>query len=120
LVPPVTSPIAQAVGLDFFSRPTDDHALVLAPAADLARVRADVIERWRSLKAAMSSGIAHADSPSAEAEQRLSVLERRTIAFASFDDPPALPPSTSIAYLVGTPSQAWLAVLVHTTIVDIS
>jgi hypothetical protein len=120
LVPLVTTPIAQAIGLDFFSRPTDDHALVLAPAAQLAAIRTDVTERWRSLKAAMSSGIAHADSPSAEAEQRLSTLEHRTIAFASFDDPPALPPTTSIAYVVGTPSQAWLAVLAHTTIVNIS
>ena len=67
-----------------------------------------------------TSAVLHQRSQLSDAEQRLSVLERRTIAFASFDDPPALPPSTSIAYLVGTPSQAWLAVLVHTTIVDIS
>jgi len=119
-VPQVTSPIAQAVGLDFFSRPSDDHALVLVPAAQLVTIRTDVTERWRSLKAAMSSGIAHADDPSTEAEQRLAALERRTITFASFADPPALPPSTSIAYLVGTPSQAWLAVLAHTTIINIS
>ena len=84
---------------------------MVARREDLVFVHAAVAERWRSLLAALSSGIAHAD-PNEDTSAREKAL-------AAVEETNALPADVTVAYAVAPLGSEWRAQLGAATIVEV-
>jgi len=128
--------VGQLVGLNLYERSWTGTAVILALREDLASVHAAVAERWRSLLAGMSSGIAHADynDPATEdlerayseygrvaivAPQAVVPNAARQVLFVGIEDAGPLPENVSVAYAVTPLTDTWRKSLGSVTIVDV-
>ncbi|MEO8877028.1 MAG: hypothetical protein ABI461_15660 [Polyangiaceae bacterium] len=128
--------IGQIVGLDLYERKWTGTALVIAPRADLGSVHGVIADRWRTLLAAMSSGIAHMDPSDPQIDlvdkayseyQRVAISVpgaslpssgRRVVFFAAEETRMALD-DVSVAYALLPLTHEWKQRLSGATIVDV-